>query len=339
MRTLDMVLDPEKTLELEIVRQPHRVSSATARRNPGLESAHRTIQMLIALVAAMIVLMFATACASTGATFRSGVGDSFPDAPPYYAGAGVRDSGAIGHLPVAYQRGAGQAPIFDPRDEAGTPVAALLSDMNAFLDSIGVSRKLAEGGRVSAVTHRATSSPPDVRFGCETSSGLPDDDCKDRDGALGRGRLPMHLAVGRPSPEWIAWNRELMINCGVDQTLVITLEVSQYLTRQRGFTGTKEVDLGTGYVAKLPWLTSLETLVMVLQLTGALVDREGKAVKIGAEGFYVRRTRLAVSAIGAQELLRDEDILKARDARRDDLVGSPLAWRMALQNLVAGLTR
>ena len=121
--------------------------------------------------------------------------------------------------------------------------------------------------------------------------------------------------------------------------MVITLEVGQYLTRQRGLVGAKDVDLGTNNVAKLPWLTSLETPVTVLQLTGALVDRDGKAIRIGAEGFYVRRTRLGISAIGGQELIGDEDIVKAREARRDDLAGSPLAWRVALGNLVAGLTK
>jgi hypothetical protein len=61
MRTLDMVLDPEKTLEMEIVRPPRRNSAAVAMPvNPGLASAHRTVQMLIALVAAMIVVMFVT---------------------------------------------------------------------------------------------------------------------------------------------------------------------------------------------------------------------------------------------------------------------------------------
>lgn len=38
----------------------------------------------------------------------------------------------------------------------------------------------------------------------------------------------------------------------------------------------------------------------VLQLTGALIDRDGKAVRIGAEGMLARRTRLLVSSIGGQ---------------------------------------
>jgi hypothetical protein len=335
MRTLDMVLDPEKTLEMEIVRPSRPRTTVPVQLLRQRVHAHRTIQMLIALVATMLVLMFATACASTGATFRSGVGDSFPDGPPYYAGASVRDTGALGHAPITYQRGASQSPNFDPRDGAGTPVAALLADMNVFLDSISGSEKLASAGPQK----HTRLLPPDVRFSCETSTRLPDADCADREGALGRGRLPMHLAVGRPSPEWIEWNRQQMIDCGVTRSLIITLEVGQYLTRQRGWSGGKEVDLGTNNVAKLPWLTSLETPVTVLQLTGVLVDRDGKAVRIGAEGFYVHRTRLAVSAIGGQELLGDEDLVKARALRRDDLAGSPLAWRVALGNLVAGLSQ
>jgi len=311
-------------------------------RRAAEQASHSAMQTLLALLAAMIALFFLTACATTGATYRSGVGDSFPDAPPYYAGTRLeivaRDSGTIGHFPIAYQRGASQPAIFDPRDRSGSPVDVLLEEMNAYLDSLGVSMRIVEGRRVSAVAHAATVTPPDVRFGCETLTQFPDGDCIDRDGALGRGRLPMHLSVGRPSPEWIAWNRELMDECGVKRTLVITLEIGQYLTRQRGWRGSKEVDLGTSNVAKLPWLTSLETPVSVLQLTGALVDRDGKAVRIGAEGFYARRSRLAVSALGAQEIITDDDVRQARTLRREELPGSPLAWRVALRELVAGLT-
>ena len=55
--------------------------------------------------------------------------------------------------------------------------------------------------------------------------------------------------------------------------------------------------LGTGFTKSLPWLTSLETPVAVLQLTGALVGRDGKAIRIGSEGFYAKRTRLAISCV------------------------------------------
>jgi hypothetical protein len=76
----------------------------------------------------------------------------------------------------------------------------------------------------------------------------------------------------------------------------------------------------------------------VLQLTGALIDPDGRATRIGAEGLYPRRTRLLVSAIGGQELLSDEDVERLRSERRDDLPGRPLVWQVALRNLVAQLT-
>jgi hypothetical protein len=115
LRTLDMVLDPEKTLEMEIIRPSKRRTTVEMPVFRQRVHAHRTIQMLIAFVATMLVLMFATSCASTGATFRSGVGDSFPDGPPYYAGAKDRDTAAIGHAPITYQRGASQSALFDPQ--------------------------------------------------------------------------------------------------------------------------------------------------------------------------------------------------------------------------------
>jgi hypothetical protein len=76
----------------------------------------------------------------------------------------------------------------------------------------------------------------------------------------------------------------------------------------------------------------------LLQLTGVLVDRSGKAVRIGAEGFYARRTRLTVSAIGGQEVIGDEDLIAAAVVRRDDLPGAPLAWQVAIRELVTRLT-
>ena len=307
----------------------------------------RSIWRLTHGAAALLVIIAATGCSSTGATFRSGVGDAFPEHPPYYAGSSAAtlstDPSRIGYLPIVFQRGASQAPIFDPSSGPGTPVGALLEEMNAYLDTLarasGLGMRLAEGGKVSAVTHAATTSPPDVRFGCITETGAPDDECiVDRSQALGRGRQQMRLAVGRPSPEWTAWAQELLANAGAGRVLLVTLEVGQMLPRQTGLRGDKEIELGTGRVDRLPWLTSLETPVQVLLLTGAIVDRDGKAVRIGAEGVLARRTRLLVSSVGGQEMLSDEDVNEARTRRREDLPGQPVAWRVALRNLVSQLT-
>ena len=301
----------------------------------------------IRLGTSALALAALTACASTGATFRSGVGDSFPEHPPFYAGKSTAevagDPARIGHLPVAYQRGATQAAIFDPKSGPGTPVGDLLVEMNTFLDSLtankSVSVRLVEGGKVSAVTHAATGTPPDVQFGCATETGLAGDDCAvSGDTALGRSRQGMRLAVGRPSTEWTNWMREVMTGAGVGRALVITLETTPRLPRQTGFRGDKKLELGTGHTMDLPWLTSLETPVVVLQLTGALMDRDGQAIRIGVEGITAHRTRLLVSALGAQELISDEDVARVRTQRREDLPGQPLAWQVAIRHLVAELT-
>jgi hypothetical protein len=236
---------------------------------------------------------------------------------------------------MMYQRGAAQAEIFDPRGDAGSPTRALLDEMNAFLDSLGSVLRI----RNAMATNTSVMVPPDVRFGCATESGMPDDDCRARgDSALGRKGQTMYLSVGRPSREWTDWSRDAMRADSVARLLVITLEIGHYLPRQRGWTGSKEVELGTAHTVGLPWLTSLETPVSVLQFTGAVMDSTGRAQRIGAEGIYARRTRLLVSAIGAQELIGDEDIQRVREERRTDLPGQPLAWQVALIQLLEGLT-
>lgn len=285
------------------------------------------------------LVAFLPGCATTGATLGSGVGDTFLEHPPYYAGKPVGiDSARVGHLPVVYQRGASQSPIFDP--SLSPAMQALLEEMTGRLDALGPTIRLVEGGAVSAVTHAATRFPPDVRFGCETETGFSDDDCVERNPettALGRRGQTMKLSVGRPSPEWTEWVAGVMSDRGVDRALVVTLEVAQYLPRQRGLRGAKEVELGTSHVAKLPWLTSLETPVSVLQLTGALVGPDGKATRIGAEGLIARRTSMTLSSIGAQELITDEDVDRLLTARREDLPGSPLVWEAGLDALLYGL--
>ena len=288
--------------------------------------------MLLRSTALGALILAGAACASTGASFRSGVGDKSFAHPPFYAGASVsRESGGrIAHYPIAYQRGASQEAIFEPGGGSGSPMAALLSEMNAYLDSLGITTRLTGAGSAPRGT------PPDVRFGCEADAS---GEC------TGAGDLPQNderrrlwLSVGRPSESWIESTRSALDGAGAGRTLVLTLEIGQYFTRQKNLLGAKEVELGTGYAMPTPWLTSLETPVSVLQLTGAVLDRDGRAIRIGAEGIFPRRTRLLVSSIGGQELLSDEDVQRVRTLRRDDLPGQPLAWRVALRTLVGQLT-
>lgn len=249
--------------------------------------------------------------------------------PPYYTGKRPAATTVLGHFPIGYQRGGSHDEMFDPTDEAGGPVARLVAEMNAYLDELGITVALVE-------VPRAAGRPPDVSFGCDPS---PIDECEERDDgqALGRQGTVLRLAAIDPSRGWRENASVAIAAAGADAALVITLEVGQYLVRQKGFRGDKRIRLGTDHEAELPWLTSLETPVTVLQVTGALVDREGKVRRIGAEGISAHRTRFSLSAIGAQELITEDDVEAVRYERREDLPGAPLAWQVALRNLVAGL--
>jgi hypothetical protein len=291
----------------------------------------------IQTVAAFLSPLLFAGCATTGATLRSGVGDAHLEHPPYYAGATVT-AGAkpIAHLPITYQRGATQAPIFDPKGDANSPIASLLEEMNAYLSSLGVAAPLvAVGAALPAGT------PPDVQFGCETDHA---GDCL-TPGAITEGAFQrsgddptMRLAVGRPSASWIAATGAALDAVGAGRTLVVTLEVAPYRITRTGWRNSKSVALGTGYSVKLPWLTSIDDPVLVLQLTGALIEPDGRAVRIGAEGLLARRTGIVAGGAGLQALITDEDVAQLRSTRREELSGAPLVWHVALRELVAQLT-
>lgn len=279
-----------------------------------------------------VLVLLTAGCATTGATFRSGVGDSFPMHPPYYAGQKVAPRQRVGYFPIVFQRGATQEENFDPKSDMNSPLGMLVADMNRFVDSLGIARPLAENLVVPG-------TPPNVEFGCIRTESPYDCDERDPSGARAGGdRRNLRLAVGRPSDDWTQWAARAMSEAGVPNALVITVEISDYYIEQKGLAGRKEVELGTGYTISLPWMTGLDTPVNVLQVTGALMDSTGEAVRIGAEGLVARRTGIIAGSFGTQRVVTNEDVEQLRSARRTDLPGQPLVWQVALRNLLAELT-
>jgi hypothetical protein len=269
----------------------------------------------------LMVSMMLAGCA--GATIRSGVGEQRLEEPPYYGGTHVFDGGVIAHLPITFQRGATDSEMFDPKSTEGTPVHALLMEMNAYLDSLAVTNAL---GPVSV-----RGTPPDIQFGCG-STITSVDSCEET------ADYRLRLAVARPSKSWIESVRDVASSAGARRVLMINLETGNYWANQKNLRGQKNVLLGTNYAVDIPWLTALDKPVSVLQLTGALMDTTGMAVRIGAEGLMAKRTNIVLSGLGVQSLISDEDVAQIRTARRTDLKGSPLVWQVALRNLVAQLT-
>lgn len=282
--------------------------------------------MRFRIVFRLAVMAMTASCATAGATYKSGVAPKSFDKPPFYTGAVVTADTRAAHLPIRYQRGAEQPANHEPRDAAGSPAANLVAEMNAFLDSLSLSAKVSPKSA-------EVGTAPDVHFGCDPALI---GDCLGENEENANRRL--QLSVGRPSQEWIGWFGSTLESEGHDRAIMISLEVGQYWPRQKGLSFGKEIRLGTDYTVSIPWLTALDKPVEVVQLTGALVGRDGRAIRIGAEGMLAKRTRLVVGMFGAQEIVTDEDVQQLRTLRREDLPGQPLVWQVALRNLVEQLT-
>jgi len=142
-----------------------------------------------------------------------------------------------------------------------------------------------------------------------------------------------------PSGKWKEALLRLANARGVDYVLYITLGFSEYFVRQKNLLGSKELELGTGYVLPVKWLSDLDTPVEVLHVAGALLDKNGKILRAGAEGIVAKQTGFLWSLFDVREMITAEDIEKLlQEERRQDLPDKPLAWQVALQNLVAQLS-
>ncbi|MBD3387130.1 hypothetical protein GF407_19655 [candidate division KSB1 bacterium] len=129
------------------------------------------------------------------------------------------------------------------------------------------------------------------------------------------------------------------INDNSDFVLRIQLETGAYKVSQKDWKGNKEVRIGTGYHVAVPWLGDLDDPVAVVQFTGALISRQGKVVRAGAEGIFVKSNSFIKTVIGIPQLINDEDVETILfKHKRTDMEQNPLAYKVALQNLIANLT-
>jgi hypothetical protein len=119
----------------------------------------------------------------------------------------------------------------------------------------------------------------------------------------------------------------------VGAVLAIALRFGDQWVRQKDWKGSKTIEIGTGRSEPVAWLTSLDDPVQVLTLAGALVSREGRVLRVGAEGVLVRRTGMIASTLGAQEVLTEADLRRLTER----LDGGDPPWRSALRQLVTGL--
>lgn len=239
------------------------------------------------------------------------------DKAPFYDGKGAT-ARPIAHIAITWRTEPGS---LDPTPQKSPALSALLDSLQVELGTLDLTRG------VGSPPDRA----PDVRFGVRR--GGTGDDGMPRAPSEIDTREPrrMTFEIEGPSKKW----RDGFFAAAGDSiagVITIQLGFDQYWVRQASWKGNKTIELGTGRSMPIAWLTSLDDPVQVLQLTGALVTRDGKIVRVGAEGVIARRTGMKASVAGVQEILTEWDLATLSAPEN----GTP-PWRAALRSLVEGL--
>ena len=252
--------------------------------------------------------------------------------PPFYMGENVSVSEPVGVLPV----------VLDRRLQWSLPRKPLQKKFQRMVENIN--RFLISNPDYDLVALRSIDRPvqeaPDVYVGNPFADESPEpetfeetiDDINPIPGI--HWTVVYYLEPGLP---WKEGLQQRLLEKQVRYALYITLGVSEYFPVQINWKGSKAVYLGTGYSMPLKWLTSLDDPIEVMHFAGALLDDRGKILRAGAEGFYAKPAAFWQSVFGFKPVHGAEDLESAFHKRRDDLSGRPLAWQVALRNLVIQL--
>lgn len=294
--------------------------------------------------ARIALALWATLCLGGCASVTGYLGRRPLTHGPYYhtwARHTVPESAVVAHLPIEFDIIAANLPPDGVR-----MLEPLLTAMNGYLDGAGWSTGLDQApsppdqapwayvgtiqslARVEAVRHFWTVDVPGGPEGADAD---------------------MVIQAKRPSKDWSAQLAALAGTAHADYVLRISLGAAEYYPRNRaGLSLRKAVDLGTDNTVAVGWLRSLNEPVAVIHLVGLLLSSDGRVLRAGAEGIVMRQAgffdRSLVLAGGRVSLSPPEATLTESDVaallasyHREDLAGQPLAWEVALGNLVRQL--
>ncbi len=289
-----------------------------------MRNYRRTKQIFLWLLFIIIALMM-FACAALK-NLRTST-EVVLSKPPNYYGRLPREKIAslkVGHLPITTD-------IRVKEWHNDTIWNTILKDMTDYLDSLGISEPLPDLGL-------PLSEFPDIYVGSPEMFGAPVTSSS-YDSGDKNYIPPMVLYYRNPSLNWKEKMIHLCAERNLDYVLFISVGFSEYMIRQKNWLGQKELVLGTGYRIPVKWLSSLQDPVDVIHVTGALIDKQGKIRRSGAEGILAAKTAsLLESAIGLHNALGDEAVSQlTTNVVRKDLPGHPLAYQVALRNLIANL--
>ncbi len=274
--------------------------------------------------AAFSVLLAGSSSASMPAAGRT---DRLKGAPFYklYNKKAAVANAASGHFAVGIDQTSAAEFSFAGREQALQP---LVVAMNAYLDSLGWSKPLAG----EALPEQGA---PYVYVGSAEGEAAPP--------AAARQRQehdkypPMVIDIQNPSAAWRAQLPAVAGGQQVDYVLWLKLGFSEYPKSDKGMFG-KKVVLGTGYEESVKFLSAEDKPLEVLQVTGIVLDREGRVVAAGAEGIIAKDTPFWAQVLEVKEGSSNAALQQLVHAeRRTDLAGQPLKWQAALHNLMAHL--
>lgn len=262
---------------------------------------------LLALIAAA-----APAAATTRGSF---------DRPPFYHGKLPSWARAPEHVAVSWR---GSDAPSDPSPSTSPVLAALLDSLRSELDRDRRTHLLPGGDW-------PMREGPDIGFGCR--QGVGDETTAPTSSEVDPSEpRRMTFDIGSPGRGWI-YRVTQGAGDSVRAVLVVELGFGDQWVRKTGAKGAKTLDLGTGRSTPVPWLTSIESPVRVLQLTGAVLTPAGKVLRVGAEGLLAHRPEPAPSPGGARQALAEKELASVLAPAP----GGPPVWRQALRDLVSGL--
>jgi len=241
--------------------------------------------------------------------------------PPYYDGKLKSAPRHPAHVTIEFRS---EPATIDPTPSNSPALATLVDSLRVELDRQTMTTRLPVDVRLQGW--------PDIRFGVRRGGAGPD--------GIPRGLTEidtseprrMNFEVEGPSK---TWKRDVSAAMADSVSVVVSVQLGfdELWVRQKDWKGNKTIEIGTDHAVPVPWLTSLDDPVQVLMLTGAVSDRNGKVLRVGAEGILARRTGMTASVIGVQEVLTEKDLASLMEAG----AGQDPAWRVALRRLIANL--
>ena len=236
------------------------------------------------------------------------------DKAPYYHGKRPPVGARIAWTPVMTP--ATKAAFTKRGDAPSGTMQALLDTLNASLAAMLKGAPRVSDERLATLVEGA----PEIRFGCEqelfgeavrTGKWYHSAGCVEPED---KTNLRNSLWIQTGTKDWRKRAAAAMAGDSADYMLMLSLRIGDQYPWS-GWRG-KGIRLGTGYDAELPWLSSVDKPVTVVQLVGTIVDREGKPVRSGAEGLFASKPGGITFLLGGQQAVSDTQLAELLAATR-----------------------